>query len=172
MNVAVVIDGVERELNLDFNPDQGTVGELVAALGVNGSGDWGLVVDGRFLAPSTLLSDSGLRQGSVLEPGPAPAPADAAPPVAEVRLTGGLEAGRTVPVPPGVLRFGRDQASDIAVDAASVSATHATLDVKADGSVIVDDADSKNGTAIEGYVYADPILVEPGQVVQTGAVQF
>jgi S-DNA-T family DNA segregation ATPase FtsK/SpoIIIE len=172
MNVAVVIDGVERELSLDLNHDQGSVGELVAALAGAGSEEWGLLVDGRFVPPSSLLADAGLRQGSLLQPAPAAEATPGGQPAVEVRMTGGLEAGRTVPLAPGVHRFGRDPTCDVAVGAASVSAVHATLDVKVDGTVVVDDADSKNGTAIEGYVYADPILVEPGQVVQTGAVQF
>lgn len=172
MNVAVVIDGVESEVTVDVEQAQGTVADLVAALTGRPHGSDGVLVDGSFVAADTRLPDAGIRQGSVLEPAGGPRPAPGPEPVVEVRVVGGLEAGTTVPLPAGSHVIGRDPSASVALVSTTVSEAHVFLDVKPDATAVVDDNDSKNGTAIEGYPYGDPIRVEDGQVVQIGAVQF
>jgi hypothetical protein len=68
MNVAVLSNGVEREIALDLDPEQETVATLAAAITGQAVDDrTGLLIDGRFVDGSTRIANAGLRQGAVLD---------------------------------------------------------------------------------------------------------
>lgn len=170
MNIAVLSNGVEREIALDLDPDQETVATLVAAITGQAVDDRaGVLIDGRFVDGSTRIANAGLRQGALLQP--AAGPDGAAPSAAlELRITGGIGGGRRIPLTAGTHILGR---GDTTIDLGSntVSPDHARLDVSPSGEVVLRDQGSKNGTVIEGYRLPPAIRLEPGQVVQMGAVQ-
>ena len=171
MNVAVLSNGVEREIALDLDPDRETIAALVAA--VTGSAvdqRSGLLIDGRFVDGSTRIANSGLRQGSLIQPSDgSPGPAGPDAPL-ELRIVGGVDGGRRIPLTPGSHVLGRGDA-DIDLGSRTVSPTHARLDVSPSGDAVLRDQGSKNGTVIEGYRLPAALRLEPGQVVQMGAVQ-
>ncbi|MGH8974848.1 MAG: FtsK/SpoIIIE domain-containing protein, partial [Acidimicrobiia bacterium] len=172
MHVSFVVEGDERELDLEAGQGQGTIGDLYAAL-TGEAPSSGLVVDGRYWPPDASLSDVALRQGAVLEPASGPPAAPSGPePVAGLSVAGGLRSGETVPLPPGTHRIGRGPDADVDLDDPTVSPAHARLDVTEAGAVGLSDTNSKNGTALEGYRLTRPIRIEPGQVAQAGAVLF
>ncbi|HVW31541.1 MAG TPA: hypothetical protein VHL53_03280, partial [Acidimicrobiia bacterium] len=107
MHVAVLWNGTEREIALDLDPDQETVASLADAVTGTGGGHAGLLVDGRFVDGSTPLSRAGLRQGSVIEPAAGPNGPAVSGATFELRLVGGIEAGRRLPLPPGSHIIGR-----------------------------------------------------------------
>ncbi len=172
MHVSFIVEGDERELDLDVGQGQPTVGDLYAALTGQPEAS-GLLLDGRYWPPDAPLAEVALRQGSVLEPASGPPPSTAGPePVAELSVTGGLGSGDTVPLPAGSHKVGRGPDADVVLDHPTVSPVHARVEVTSTGAVAVADAGSKNGTALEGYRLKEPIRVEPGQVLQAGAVLF
>lgn len=171
MNVAVLTDGIEREIALDCDPEQETVASLVAALTAQPVDERsGLLVDGRFVDGATTIANAGLRQGSLLRPAGGPAASDATTATVELRIVGGVHAGRRIPLSPGSYVVGRGDA-DVALPSRTVSPTHARLDVSPSGQVVLRDLGSKNRTVLEGYRLPQPLRLEPGQVFQLGAVQ-
>lgn len=105
------------------------------------------------LAPGLGLFASNLRDGDVVVLGDAAETPSAEPsrgtPVVELAITGGLAAGRRIALGPGVHDLGRDPAADIVVEDPSLSRRHVTIEVAA-GATTVTDAESRNGTAIDG----------------------
>lgn len=172
MHVSFTVEGDERELDLDIGQGQPTVADLSAALTGSSNGD-GLLVDGKYWPPETLLADVALRQGAVLAPAAGPPGETAAgEPAAVLSVAGGLGSGPSVPLTPGSHHLGRGPEADIVLEDPTLSPVHARVDVTDAGAVAVTDAGSKNGTALEGYRLTQPVRVEPGQVVQAGAVLF
>ena len=169
MNVAVLSNGMEREVTLDLDPEQETVASLAAAVAGSANGAAGLLVDGRWVDGSTPLAQAGLRQGSVIEAAAGPDGTAAAAVAFELRIVGGTEGGRRLPLTPGPHVIGRGDA-DVDVGSRTVSPTHARLDVSPSG-VVISDLGSRNGTVVEGYRLPGPLRLEPDQVVQLGAVQ-
>jgi S-DNA-T family DNA segregation ATPase FtsK/SpoIIIE len=170
MHVSFTVEGDERELDLDIGQGQPTIGDLYTAL--TGSADVsGLVVDGKYWPPESLLAGISLCQGATLAPAAGP-PADAAAeePAAVLSVAGGLDSGPMLPLAPGSHRLGSGPDADIVLDDPTLSPVHANVTVTVAGAVAVADAGSKNGTALEGYRLRQPVRVEPGQVVQAGAV--
>jgi S-DNA-T family DNA segregation ATPase FtsK/SpoIIIE len=170
MHVSFTVEGDERELDLDIGQGQPTVGDLNEALtGSPAAG--GLLVDGKYWPPEALLAEVALRQGAVLALAAGPT-AETSPdePAAVLSVGGGLGSGPTVLLDAGSHRLGSGPDADIVIDDPTLSPLHARVDVTAAGAVAVADAGSKNGTALEGYRLTQPIRVEPGQVVQAGAV--
>jgi S-DNA-T family DNA segregation ATPase FtsK/SpoIIIE len=171
MNVAVLSNGVEREIALDLDPEQETVATLAAAITGQAVDDrTGLLIDGRFVDGSTRIANAGLRQGAVLQLATGPDGQSAVSAILELRIVGGVDGGRRVPLPAGAHILGRGDA-DIDLGSQTVSPTHARLDVGPSGEAVLRDQGSKNGTVIEGYRLPPAIRLEPGQVVQMGAVQ-
>jgi signal transduction histidine kinase/ActR/RegA family two-component response regulator len=82
-------------------------------------------------------------------------------------VLGGVDAGRRYPVTTEV-KLGRDQAATIQVAANDVSRRHAHIVKKADGSVVVEDLGSRNGTFVNGERIERQIL-RHGDQLQLGA---
>jgi S-DNA-T family DNA segregation ATPase FtsK/SpoIIIE len=104
------------------------------------------------------LGDGRLRDGDVLFDGEPPAEPAArrAETDLEVAIVGGPGAGRRIPLGRGVTVVGRDPGCEVVIDDPSLSWHHAKLTMAAEG-VVVSDAGSTNGTAVEG------VRVKPGE---------
>ncbi|HKY76722.1 MAG TPA: FtsK/SpoIIIE domain-containing protein, partial [Acidimicrobiia bacterium] len=171
MNVAVLFNGVEREIALDLDPEQETVATLAAAItGRSVDEQAGLLIDGRFVDGATRIANAGMRQGALVQPADGPGTGPDAGALVELRIVGGVDGGRRIPLSAGAHILGRGDA-DIDLVSKTVSPTHARLDVSPSGEVVLRDQESKNGTVIEGYRLPPAIRLEPGQIVQMGAVQ-
>src|SRR3954447_7903950 len=111
------------------------------------------------------VSEVALQWGDELSSGGAAASSLA--PV-ELLVRGGPEAGRRIPLDPGLHRVGRE--SQISLGDPSLSADHVAFTVSADGSVTVEDAGSRNGTLVDGVSLApgQPQALEPTQLVHAG----
>ena len=109
MHVAFIVEGVERELDLDVATGQGAVGDLAAALSWDAPGS-GLVIDGRYWAADTPLGDLSLRQGRRPRTrlGAAAGYSRELKPAVVLSVTGGLGAGATIDLLPGRHTSGRD----------------------------------------------------------------
>src|SRR5205085_8927119 len=120
-------------------------GAVAAQLGLDG--DVRARLGGEELPGDAPLAELALRHGDVLELGGA---REGGAPAAAVDLVvaGGPEAGRRIPPAPGTHRVGRE--GPHAIEDPSLSATHLVVTVREDGSVLVADAGSRNGTAVEG----------------------
>src|SRR6185437_8234777 len=140
--------GVERDWEVRLGRPDAVVADLAAALCAPGGR---LVIDGREVAPSTPLAESGLVMGSQVSAstlpargrgrgggGGGPRPRSHPNPYqdpdhtsatrtaalnagAVLRIVGGLDAGLSVSLPPGRVRLGRGGEADIRVDCRDVS---------------------------------------------------
>src|SRR5438445_4615097 len=115
MHVAFSAEGDERELDLDLDlgSGQGTLADLVTALGAGGAG---LLIDGAYWAPDTPLAEVPLRQGAVLRPASGPeAPSDGVKAATVISVAGGVEAGFSRPLPAGRHTLGRGPEAGISL---------------------------------------------------------
>ena len=157
------------------------VGDLALALSAGVDVDAALVVDGHKYGGQTVLDSVPLCQGSRVEAagddnlGPLSGqPAGAlTPPVVEVRVTGGLDAGQRFLLPAGHYLIGRDCARGVDVPLASgtVSTRHAALTVDATGGCRLTDLGSRNGVRIERSFAIGETPLPFGAVVELGAMQ-
>lgn len=185
--------GGEHEWELRPGRPDAVVADLAAALGAPGGG---LVIDGRHVPAGAALTGSGLVMGSqVVAAGRAGERAAARgprrdgdhtaimdtatvtrPPAhagAVLRIIGGLDAGLSVPLPPGRVRLGRGDEADIRLPCRDVSRLHCEIEVGEDGLVTVTDLGSSNGTDLNGERLTAPARVGPQDVVcAAGRVPF
>jgi S-DNA-T family DNA segregation ATPase FtsK/SpoIIIE len=161
LRLVVLDDGDERDVRVEAAPEA-SARALFAALGLEGRT---VFRRGEPIPADAPLSELALRHGDELHAG-ADAPASA--PALELVVAGGPDAGRRIPLPPGVHRVGRE--AGIAVDDPSLSAHHLVLTIGADGTVRVADAGSRNGTAVEGVSLAagEERELADGELVQAG----
>lgn len=171
MQLVIDTAGVVRDVDVNVQVPDATVGDLLEALGYRVSdGAAGIVVDGRFLQAYLALTEAGLHDGAVvrLEAGRERSATVRGPVLAVV---GGVDAGRRLVLPPGRTVIGRDTACDMTLAGSAVSAQHCVLDVASPGHVTVADLESKNGTWIGGERVRDPRPVPLGEILLVGAVR-
>ncbi len=128
------------------------------------------------LSGSTLLGSAALSHGAVLAlHGPAPrspgtaGDADQPASALELQVTGGPEAGRSVPVPQGRLVLGRGAGCGLSLSDPDVSRQHVVLDVR-DGLITVADLGSANGSRLgDEELGAAPRPWAPGETLRVGA---
>ena len=190
--------GVERDWEVRLGRPDAVVADLAAALCAPGGR---LVIDGREVAPSTPLAESGLVMGSQVSAstlpargrgrgGGGPRPRSHPNPYqdpdhtsatrtaalnagAVLRIVGGLDAGLSVSLPPGRVRLGRGGEADIRVDCRDVSRLHCQIEVAQDGQVTVTDLGSSNGTDLNGARLTGPTRVGPDDLLcAAGRVPF
>ncbi|NUS89001.1 MAG: FHA domain-containing protein [Streptomyces sp.] len=162
----VYADGkTEREMELRVGRPNATLADLAATLNIPASG---LSIDGRTAPPETGLGESGLANGSRVARagwGSAGGPRMAA---AVLRVVGGLEAGRSVPLRVGRTVIGRGAEADVRVVATGVSRLHAALEISADGQVHITDLDTVNGTDVCGERISKAVRLQPEDLVSLG----
>jgi len=71
----------------------------------------------------------------------------------------------------GVHTFGSSDECGVQIEADLVAPRHSQLTVGEDGTVIVEDLGSANGTFVDGQRIAAPTPVAPNQIIQIGAAQ-
>ncbi len=181
VDVALQVSGSsgEREVSLSARP-----GALVAdvAAAVADRSEAAVAVDGMRYAGDVRLDDVPLHNGArvVVGVGVVGDAVDGgrprsgwASPVVEIRIVGGLDAGRRCELGPGRFVVGREGAAgvDLGLDSETVSARHALLVVAPDGSCVIRDLASRNGVQIDGVFVTDEPVVPAAAVVRIGAVQ-
>ncbi|MBY8882557.1 FtsK/SpoIIIE domain-containing protein [Actinacidiphila acidipaludis] len=190
MRIVCVDGGREWDAEVRFGRPDATLADLAVAVGMPGRV---LAVDGRVLPPETVVHESGLVHGARVTgagghvagapvggghgmAGPA-APGFAAghpgagglrKPAVVLRLVGGLESGRGVPLTAGRTVVGRGAEADVRVVASGVSRLHAAFDVLPDGRVTVTDLGSANGTDVGGARIRGTVSVAAGDPVSLG----
>jgi len=178
VQLVVETDGRERELSVRARPDA-TVRDLVQAVIGGAEGEPTVELDGVPVDGEAPLAELPVCHGARLRvtPGGAGAAADWFPtapvPVAELRVVGGLDAGRRLPLEPGRYVVGRDSsavAPDITLSSETVSARHAVVVVAPDGRCRIHDAGSRNGVRVEGSFISGEIELPRDALVQLGAV--
>ena len=149
MRVLIEVEGTSHEVEVAQAADDATLADLVQqAAGLRPRAGSELWVDGRRYDPERRLGDILLLEGSRI--GSAPPPRVAPIDDWSVIVSGGLEAGRVVPIPTGhALTVGRGADCDIVVDSLSSSRRHASFERTAAG-VRIRDLGSANGTVIDG----------------------
>ena len=175
MRLVLRLGGAEIDVDVSAAA-AATVGQLAEALAggpvVPGTG---LIAGTRFIGADTTLAAAGLRQGASvrLATGPPSDQAPADPVVAELHVTGGVDAGRRVPLVHGSVVLGRagEPGVDVGFGSDTVSGRHARLCLGAAGACTVEDLGSCNGTLVEGRYVTTPEPVVAGALVQLGAVQ-
>lgn len=127
------------------------------------------------IAADLELSRAGLRDGDVIAL--RPLPRDEAthpgspPPVVELAVVAGPDAGRRLPLSAGRHEIGRDPGpTGVTIDDPSMSKRHLALEVDDRGNAVVEDLDSLNGTAIDGVALAagESCLVGSADEVEAG----
>ena len=142
------------------SPETGVLGDVLDALSRGlGLPDVQLWSGSAALPPGTPLTAGALRHGAVLglgRPGPREAPGTASGAL-EVHITGGPDAGRTVPLGQDPLVLGRGAGCGLTIADPDVSRRHAVITL-AEGRVTVTDLGSSNGTVLStGAALATPI---------------
>jgi len=95
----------------------------------------------------------------------APDPEPAVPSRLRVAL---LVGSREIPLEPGRYLLGRDPDVEIPIPSVRASRRHARLDVAADGSLMLSDLGSKNGTFVAGSRIAGPVALGDGDQFEIG----
>ncbi|MDZ5447687.1 FtsK/SpoIIIE domain-containing protein [Micromonospora sp. 4G57] len=153
-------DGTGQELELRLGRPDATVEDLARALGT----PYGVLIDGRGFPPGTGLAESGLVMGSEVAPAVRP-PTLPLRPTATLRVVGGLQAGTSMPLLPGRIVIGRGAGADLSLDAVDVSRTHCALEVAADGTVMLTDLKSLNGTDVNGIRLTGSTRIGPDDLI-------
>lgn len=171
----------ERDVLVDASANA-TVAELAAALADHAATTSpGVLFADRLgrLRSDAQVGASGLLTGDVVSltgpvaPRTAPSLGDGVA-VAELIATGGPSAGLRIGLAPGRYVVGRDRSAEVRVSDPSLSRRHFAIEVDERGGCLIFDAESSNGTAIEGtrlQVGAAQRLA-PGQAVEAGRSTF
>ncbi|MBI2708946.1 MAG: FHA domain-containing protein [Actinobacteria bacterium] len=168
----------ERELDIVVHDPEATVADLVSALVGGDPTGFALVAGGTTVPAERRLERAGLVEGAPVRVvplyeapgGPGAGPIGAAPATLSVDVVGGLHAGTRASVGPGTWAVGRD-VRGVPLTDPTVSSHHADLAVAADGTMVVSDRGSFNGTWLEGAPQREPFTVPPGRLVRMGASQ-
>src|SRR5438067_20099 len=172
MRITFLLGEAGIDIELAIRDREQTVADVVTALadGPVAAGV-GLLVDGTFIPPTATVGESGLREGAVVELGTASRPTGTGAAVGELRIAGGLVGGHRYALDSGAHTVGRHPEADVVLDASTVSARHAQLQVGDDGTVTVEDLGSTNGTRVNGQFVRAPQVLTADAIVQVGAVQ-
>ncbi|MFJ9522138.1 FHA domain-containing protein [Kitasatospora sp. NPDC101801] len=149
-------------------------GALAGAVGVRGprsATHVHLYAGAERIDEQTLLGHPPLLDGAVLslnEPDP-DADEDGPPAPAELRITGGPDAGGVHRLLGDRIHVGRSSAADVPLDDPDVSRLHLSLNLGADGRVTVRDLNSTNGTGLDGrFLHDEAVELADGGLVRIG----
>lgn len=171
MAVRVVHRGIdgERVVDLDIDDPRRTVADLLDALGSPRPVAASVVIDGHDVASPTPLGDAMICEGSVIDTvcaATADASSTTTPDARVLAVSGGIRAGRVVPID-GPIRVGRDPAARLWVDDPGLCPRHFEL-----RTGLVRDLGSRNGTAVEGHPLVGPAPAEPAASIRAGTSRF
>ena len=124
------------------------------------------LIDGAPLPRGTMVESLGLRDGQVVTV-EADDPQPAGPATGPIlRIVGGPDAGRTIPVRMGQMTIGRAAGNSIVLADPNASRSHCVVHRDADGIVVID-VGSANGTRVEG-VPEPQARLQPGDLLRLG----
>src|SRR6185369_16277818 len=132
--------------------------------------DGGLLVDGRYVEPATLLVRV-LRHGALVAPRSLVASGGGERRVGghwEVAVVGGLWSGATASLDAGPVVVGRAADAGLHIDDPDLSRTHARFTASTGAAITVRDAGSTNGTRVRG-VRVESAELAAGDIVEVGA---
>src|SRR4051794_11464942 len=173
MHIVVRAAGGDRELDVGLRNPEATLHDLLSAVpGVQASAS--VAINGRVVASSTRVVDSGLHEGAVVSPAPQRRGAGAVKrrPRLELVVLSGLDAGRAYPLAVGRAVIGRDAASTIVLADSTISRAHCELVLDWDARGTIVDLGSANGTLVDGVeLHAqEAAAIGPGSVIWHGAL--
>ncbi len=183
MQIVFEHDGGRREVYLRVHNPDATVADLVAALDPGAGLDSALVVGDWCAQPDLGLDECGLREAMVVRiADPASnagnlasrdngAAAGSPRGAAELVVVGGLDAGARFALPSGPAIVGRADTAAVRLHDPAVSGEHALITVDLDGSAVVDDLGSRNGTLLDGSPVSAPTHVAAGAILCLGTTQ-
>ena len=158
----VVPPSVTHEITVDGPPGE-PLSTVLGRIGRAGTAS----VGGVLVDPSHPLGRPPLLDGCVVTVGSV-APAPTEPDGVCLAVTGGPDAGWSVPLRRGRLVIGRSGVSDLVVADPRVSRRHAVVRVTP-GGITIEDLGSTNGTRVEDESLGrGPARLEPGQVARVG----
>jgi RND superfamily putative drug exporter len=129
----------------------------------------GTFVDGRQIGAAVeLTGGEELRFGDSVVGVHRPAVTVAAGSGVLLRLESGVDRGREVPALGEEFVIGRDESSDFVLRDPTVSGRHAMLAVLPDGTAIVTDLGSRNGTFVDGEQIYDSVRLSGGERLRLG----
>ena len=161
--------GGERDVEVDASSGT-TLSEIAPELrALVGAGHSATIsTDGRPLPGSLWLGGPGLRTGSVLTLGPVGARRTPGLSALQLRIVGGPDAGRVIPLARGSHRVGRGRVADIRLLDPDVSREHLEITTGLSG-VGIRDLGSTNGTWLDGdEIAAEVQLTRFGQLLRAG----
>ena len=91
---------------------------------------------------------------------------------AELAAVGGAEAGQRWTVEQPETSIGRNDGNDVVVTDRTVSERHARLTRQPDGSYVLSDNGSTNGTQVNGRPASSPVTLRDGDEVRLGNMAF
>ena len=163
-------DGGRADATVVAEPESST-GEVLQAISEVAGTTERLWNDSWQVPHDRPLSASGLRDGIILAPGaPARPVRDSKENGVELRVVSGPASGLVVRLGVGHFVVGRMRSCAVVIPDPEMSREHASLEITSEGSMMLADLGSSNGTSLEGTsVGADPLPLQYGQVVQVGA---
>jgi hypothetical protein len=115
----------------------------------------------------TLPQGSGAKRAETIAAPATPPPPPSSP---SYLLVFEASSSRMVPLPrDGLLRVGRAAEAEVSLDDASASRLHAQLRIT-DGTVVVEDLGSRNGTLVNGQRVQEPRLLTSGDTISVSHV--
>jgi len=152
MMLLTVRDGAtDVDVEVDAGPTS-SVGSLIASLPVPVSGR-ACYVGQTPLNPRGIVADSPLMPGAIVSVGGPGAPTRTVTgdEVGKLRVVAGPDTGLTVALSPGRHRIARDETAPVCLRDLDVSRSeHAWIEVAPDGSAVITDEGSTNGTFLDG----------------------
>src|SRR4051812_48552530 len=144
MSMHLVVRYAEASADVDLSVEDpaAIVADLTSGLDGGRTEDLGVLVDGRWYGPDTLLTEASLYDGAVVEITAASASDASASgtraPVA-IAVVGGPAAGQTCPISRPTMTIGRDRQCDLVLDDPTVSRRHASISAAG----VITDLDSR-----------------------------
>lgn len=124
--------------------------------------------------PATIGTTQSFNRPAVVPPGvgaPLVAPSGGGVKLEVVHGPAAIQ-GKTFNLPPGRIVIGRDPAADLSIPSERVSRRHCALEPTGDGSYVLKDLGSSNGTLVNQVPIPGPKVLMGGEYIQTGDCLF
>ena len=89
-----------------------------------------------------------------------------------LKVVGGKNDGREIAIAVPRFVIGRGESAHLRPSSDLVSREHSAIEVKSDGSVVIQDLGSRNGTFINGEKLEKPHVARSGDTLRIGRLQF
>ena len=130
-------------------------------------------VGNRPITDVDTLADVGLKHGDLISCGRSVDGVEHPSNGVHLLVVSGADSGRRIRLPErGVATIGRSSSSDLAIDDALLSMSHCQVTAVDDGTFVLEDLGSTNGTYLEGDEITGPTPVRTGSYIHVGASVF